>query len=326
MLGGVLFILQASLRALFMRMDALFISTNPPTSPIAGVILHALRRVPVTYWVMDLNPDQYVALGHAREGALVVRAFDAMQRAILKVASNVIVLDRFMAERVNAKRDVREKMHIIPPWSRDEHLRPIAHADSGFRTQFGLEDKFVVMYSGNHGPSNPLKTLLDAAHRLKDDPRFAFAFVGGGVGKREVDEAAKLSPNILSLPYWPLEDLSNSLSAADVHAVTMGDEVVGIVHPSKIYGAFAVERPILLVGPPESHIGDILERHPVGWAAAHGDVDGVVRTLLSLVEERESVLTAGRRAKSVAEDEFSLARLNGRLGDLIEACAKATDA
>jgi colanic acid biosynthesis glycosyl transferase WcaI len=319
MVAGVSFVLQGVLRALLMRrIDVVLISTSPPLAPLAGIALKALRRTPLVYWLMDLNPDQYVALGRATPDALIVRLFDGMNRAILRAADRVIVLDRFMAKRVVAKLDVTAKLRVIPPWSRNDHLAPVEHDVNPFRDRHGLTGKFVVMYSGNHGPSNPVATLLEAARRLRDDDRFAFVFIGGGIGKADVDAACAECRNILSLPYQPMQTLSDSLSAADVHAVTMGDEVVGIVHPSKVYGAFAVQRPVLFVGPRESHIGDMLASEPVGWQVLHGDADAVVAILLELLVSPTSAADAGRLAKAASDQQFGTARLCGEFCDIME--------
>jgi Glycosyltransferase len=97
------------------------------------------------------------------------------------------------------------------------------------------------------------------------------------VGKAAVEAAA--GTNIESLPYQPQEDLKYSLAAADVHLVTMGDSIRGIVHPSKVYGAMAVGRPILLVGPDENHVSDIIDEYHNGWHVRHGDMKGAERLL-----------------------------------------------
>jgi putative colanic acid biosynthesis glycosyltransferase WcaI len=227
------------------------------------------------------------------------------------------VLDRFMAERVLAKLDVRDKLAVLPPWPHEDHLGPTPRDGNPFRREHGLDGKFVVMYSGNHGPSNPLTTVLQAALRLQDDPRLAFVFIGGGIGKSEVDAVA--GPTILSLPYQPLDRLRYSLSAADVHLVTMGDDVVGIVHPCKVYGAMAVARPVLFVGPAQSHVGDLLAREEIGWRVPHGDVDGLVELLRGLVErDGESLAEMGRRARGVLEQGLSKTELCGHLCDILE--------
>ena len=76
-----------------------------------------------------------------------------------------------------------------------------------------------------------------------------FLFIGGGNGKKQIDDFIEREhvENVRTLPYQPLDQIKYSLSAADVHLVAMGSEMVGIVHPCKVYGAMAVARPILLL-------------------------------------------------------------------------------
>jgi glycosyltransferase involved in cell wall biosynthesis len=299
------------------RVDHVLVSTSPPLAQLAALLVSRLRRAPLTLWVMDLNPDQLVVLGLVSPRHPVVRLFDWLNRRVLSRARDVIVLDRFMADRVLAKRDVRNRLTVLPPWPHEDHVGPEPKEGNPFRREHGLEGKFVVMYSGNHGPSNPLRTALDAAVRLRDDPRFAFVFVGGGIGKAEVDAVA--GPSILSLPYQPLERLRYSLSAADVHLVTIGDGVVGIVHPCKVYGAMAVARPVVLVGPDRSHVGDLLAREQIGWRVAHGDVDGMVALLRSLADgDRGDLESVGRRARAALQQGLGKEQLCGRLCDIIE--------
>jgi glycosyltransferase involved in cell wall biosynthesis len=173
------------------------------------------------------------------------------------------------------------------------------------------------MYSGNHGPSNPLTTILRAAERVSDDPRLLFLFVGGGVGKREVEETS--SPNIVSLPYQPLRELGHSLAAADVHVVTVGDAIPGIVHPSKVYGAMAAGRPVLLVGPDENHVADILDEHHIGWHVRHGDVEGTVKVLREIAAMTPDALgEMGRRARDVMVSRGGKKEAVSRLCDVLE--------
>src|SRR6266699_170118 len=318
LLGGLSFVLQAILRSLRLRkVDAILVSTTPPMASLAALVISRLRRAPVKFWVMDLNPDQVVALGRLDRNSMLVHLLDWLNRRILARASDVIVLDRFMGQRVNAKRDVTAKLAVIPPWPLDDHIEPVPHNENPFRSTHGLNGKLVVMYSGNHGPSNPFSTILEAAARLSDESRLIFMFVGGGVGKRFVEDAAL--PNVRSLPYQPLSDLRYSLSAADVHLVTIGDQMVGVVHPSKVYGAMAVARPILLVGPSESHVGDLMRREPIGWMLRQGDVDGAVHLLKSILAlPPEELVARGNRARMLIDTGLSKSVLCSRFCDIVE--------
>lgn len=323
LIGGSIFLAQAVLYALFRvgKVDAIMVSTSPPPAPLAAVLLSVLKRAKVSHWSMDLNPDQMIALGKTREGSLPARAFDWINQRILKRAYAVVALDRFMAERLRRKRDISAKLHIFPPWPMEEVAEPIPHEQNPFRAKHNLAGKFVVMYSGNHGPSNPIGTAIEAAKRLAHGQNIVFMFIGGGIGKKEVEAAiAAGATNIVSLPYQPLSELKFSLSAADVHLVTVGNEIVGIVHPCKVYGAMAVGRPIMLLGPSPSHVADLLERHDIGWHVRHGDVDGAVRAVEEMAAApRERLEAMGLRAKRAIEGELSKKVLCGRFCDILEA-------
>jgi colanic acid biosynthesis glycosyl transferase WcaI len=326
LLAQSVFLLQAFVRALVgKRPDLILVSTSPPFAGFAGAILAAWRQVPFAWWVMDINPDQMVAAGKLATSSLAARVFDWMNRVTLGRAAAVVVLDRFMGGRLKAKLPGREAPTVIPPW-------PLAagHVDPApqlkFRSRHGLDGKCVIMYAGNHALQHPLDTLLDAARVLESDPRFVFVFVGSGAGKRAVDGRITAgATNIRSLPPVPLAELTDALLAADVHVVTMGDGMVGIVHPSKVYTAMAVGRPILFFGPDQSHIAELIAEHRVGWRISHGDTAGAVAAIREVAAvEPHYLADMGRRAAEAMSDSLSAERLRGKFLDLITASSLAT--
>lgn len=323
LLAQTSFVAQAVLRGLCVpRVSAVLVSTSPPFAGFAGAVVGLLRRLPFVWWVMDLNPDQMIVTGKLRATSLLARAFDWMNVFTLKRAAAVIALDEFMAARLTAKRDVGEKLHVIPPWAHENHLEVVAHDANPFRTEHGLADKFVVMYSGNAGITSPLDTLLESASRLRDDDRIRFVFIGGGVVKKRIDAlvATEKPPNIVSLPYQPLDRIKYSLSAADVHVVSIAPEAVGVVHPCKIYGAMALGKPVLALAPRNSHAGDIISRHGCGWICEHGDADSLVALLLRLRDTAPSThADSGMRGRRAMDTTFSQSQLCTAVCRCIEA-------
>lgn len=308
-------LVQAVLRGLFTRdLRLVLVTTAPPFAGFAGVIVSWLRRARLVWWVMDLNPDQMIAAGKLQPGSWIARACDAINRLTLRRSDEVVILDRFMTDRVLAKLDVRDKVHVMPPWPHDDVLQRRPSRPNRFRSEQRLGDAFVVMYSGNHAIQHPLDTLLDAAANLEQEPGWLFVFVGGGAGKASVERRiAGGATNLVSLPFQPLEAIGESLSAADVQVVSMGDEMVGIVHPCKIYGALTVGRPILFFGPEQSHIGDLLNAHAIGQVVPHGDVEAAVaalRELRAMSEHDRARL--GDRAAQAGSEGFSRAQLLDR--------------
>ncbi|MDG1302198.1 MAG: hypothetical protein P8R37_11500, partial [Opitutae bacterium] len=116
----------------------------------------------------------------------------------------------------------------------------------------------------------------------------------------------KSPPSIISLPYQALEMIKFSLSAADLHLVSLGDNMSGIVHPCKVYGALAIGRPVLALGPKESYLNDILSEDPIGWSVAHGDVDAAVTALKAAADLSDAERAAmGERARAVVAQKFN---------------------
>jgi len=324
LLGQGLFLAQITMHGLCTpRLGAILVSTSPPMCAIAALAIAFVRRAPIVYWAMDLNPDQAIAMGLFKERSLPVKVFNLLNRVILRRAHAVVALDRFMAERLNRKNDVSHKLAVFPPWPHDDHIEPIDHEQNPFRREHGLDGKFVVMYSGNHSPANPLDTILNAAKALRHRDDIVFMFIGGGNGKKQVERAiADGATNIRSLPYQPIESLRYSLSAADAHVVSVGDEVVGIVHPCKIYGAMSAARPVLTFGPIPSHVSDLVHRYDVGRHHAHGDVDGAVRSIEELAAMPLAARTEiGARARRIVDDRLAKRVLCTRFVDIVEAAA-----
>lgn len=341
------FLIQSILRGLFTpKLTDLLVSTSPPMAAITAVVIGFFRpKLKVHYWVMDINPDQAVILGAFGPRHPLVLALDWLNRRILKRANSVIALDRFMAARMAAKlqqpttvneQPVANKLTILPPWPMDDYLEVVPHNKNPFRKAQGWEDKFVVMYSGNHSLVHPLDTILNAAEQLKDDPRFIFAFIGGGKGKAVVDarinewDSGNLGkyeckdtlshiqtsphsnsrPSVVSLPYQPLDQIRYSLSAADLHIVSLGDNMSGIVHPCKIYGALSIGRPVLALGPKQSYLNDIIDGNDIGRSIEHGDVDAAVAALQAAADQtQEERVAIGQRAQQVATEKFSREQL-----------------
>ena len=307
------FLVVCSLRLLALRrFDVVVALTSPPLISFLGALFVKLKGGSFCFWVMDLNPDEAIAAGWLDEKSWTSRVLQRMLNYSLKSAARTVVLDRFMKERVVAKGFDPARIAIVPPWSHDDHVQYSPTGREEFRRKHGLTDKFVVMYSGNHSPCHPLDTLLHAAHALKERSEIVFCFIGGGSEQIKVREFAAQHglTNVKCLPYQPLNELSSSLSAADLHAVVMGDEFVGIVHPCKVYNIMSVGAPTLYVGPTPSHVTDIAsQQRGRFFITNHGDVESVSAAILESMNlhERHRVIS------------FAKQTLLPRLIDVIEA-------
>ncbi len=274
------------------RFDVVVALTSPPLISFLAALFVQLKGGRFCFWVMDLNPDEAIAAGWLKQNSITSNSLKRLLNYSLRCAAEIIVLDRFMRNRILAKGVDAERITIIPPWSRDDVIHYSRKGREAFRARHALSDKFVVMYSGNHSPCHPLDTLLESARRLSDRNEVVFCFVGGGSERTKVTRFAvehQLN-NVKCLPYQPLAELAGSLSAADLHTIVMGEEFAGIVHPCKIYNIMAVGSLCLYIGPEESHVADIARQARTSgqfYLVRHGDVDGVITAILESARRRQ---------------------------------------
>lgn len=304
------------------KQDVVVGLTSPPLVAVVGNLFCLLKGGRFVYWVMDMNPEEAIAAGWLKKNSWVSRFLRAAAGWSYRKSRRVVALDRFMKDKIAASYGVdKTKIEIIPPWAHDERIHPVSHEENKFRKERGLDGKFVVMYSGNHSPCHPLATLLESARAMRGDTRTLFYFIGGGSLVKEVrDYREKHSlANVVQLEYQPLGRLSESLSAADLHVVVMGEKFAGIVHPSKIYGVLAAGRPFVLVGPAECPIGELIAESGLGWRVDHGDAAG----LAAVIEKAKALTPAEReeirfRSVSFKDGHYAQKLLCWRLADLIE--------
>src|SRR6266446_10889084 len=172
------------------RHDAVVALTSPPLISWLASIFTRLKGGRMIFWVMDLNPDEAIAAGWLKPGSLIARVLRSFLQSSLRRADKIVVLDRFVKERIGAEGIPEEKIDVIPPWAHDDSVRFDEEGREAFRREHNFAGKFVVMYAGNHSPCHPLDTVLGAAQELRARDDIVFVFAGGGSEQHKVQEFA----------------------------------------------------------------------------------------------------------------------------------------
>jgi len=291
------------------RGDLVVAKTDPPLLCLAVAPIAWLRGARLVNWLQDLFPEVAVALGQPKLPGIVTGPLRWLRnRALRRAAANVVIGER-MREHLSAQGVPNGSLASIPNWPHEDAIRPMAPADSLLRTRLGLQDKFVVGYSGNLGRVHEWEPLFDAARRLQSDARIVFLIGGGGHGyealKRAV-EGAKLA-NVIFQPYHPLETLSDSMAAADLHLVSLRPELEGLVVPSKFYGIAAAARPVGFVGDGEGELARLINENDCGFTVPTGRGDVLADCIEAMSRNAELARSQGTRARWLLERRFSRA-------------------
>ncbi|HUQ80914.1 MAG TPA: glycosyltransferase family 4 protein [Gemmatimonadaceae bacterium] len=288
------------------RYDGVVFLTTPPLISLIGRIARLVRGQRYGIWSMDLHPEAEVAAGMLRERSLVARVLAWLDERAYRGADFVVDLGAYMQRRVLAKGVEPSRAHTVHIWGGKSEIAMPSESNP-LTSYFGLEDKFVVMYSGNAGVVHEFGAVFEAMRALRDDPRIYFLFVGGGPRRAEVEAfaARERLTNVAYHDYVPRHMLPHSLSVADVHLISLRREFVGISVPSKLYGAMGSSRPILFVGPEHCETADAIRDAACGIVVDPTD-DGlanaghrIAEVVRSLADSPRVVADMGARGREV---------------------------
>ncbi len=300
MIDYLSFYARAVLKVAWMpRFDAVVTLTTPPIIGLIGTLLRRLRGTPHVCWSMDLHPDASLALRRMSPRNPLVRGLAWLSDFVYRQADRVVVLGPYMGDRVRIKGVRQDRLVTIPVWSRRDQVYPVDREANPLRRSLGLEGKFVAMYSGNLGLAHSFDEFLEAARRLRDRDDLVFLFVGAGPRTLEIRSAQEREglTNVRLLDYVPRDELHRSLSAADVHLISMRPEMTGIVVPGKLYGIMAAGRPALFVGPAHCESADTIRRAGCGFTIVPGDREGVVSALTTLAGDLNLARQMGQKGR-----------------------------
>ena len=254
--------------------------TDPPLISVVAALAAMLRRATLINWTQDLFPEVAEALG--------MRALRVLRRVrdwSLRRAKVNVALGDLMAARL-------PHGVVIHNWA-DASLHPVEIPHS----------RFVVGYSGNLGRAHDAQTMLAAMRTLRDDDGIEFLITGGGAQLNEL--RAEQLPNVRFVGYAPREQLSESLSSADAHLVTLLPSLEGLIVPSKFYGILAVARPVLFAGARDGELARIITAHECGYVIAPGDGEELSRRIRELAGDRDRARAIGLRGRRLYEEKFA---------------------
>ncbi len=303
------------------EVDCILGTTSPPFSAIVGILLSKLKKAPYHFWVMDLQPELSIASGIMSKKSFSARIFTCLSNYIIRSSNRIFSLDRFMTSYLVSRGGDIDRIAEIPVWPVSVSEYQGKRADNPFRVESRFGEKSVVMFSGNHAYVHPMDTLLDACKNFLENTDLLFAFVGGGVRREQVSQYKEkyTLKNVLQFPLQPRSTFHISIAASDIQVVILGDGQVGYTHPNKIYSAMFLGKPILYIGPEESHVSDILNKTKGNISVRHGEVEKLVSELDAFLRlDPDEICKIGEENKRYAQAKFSPDILIEKMVECIE--------
>ena len=280
--------------------DVVVVKTDPPLISLTSMLAVKIKRAKQINWLQDIYPEVAGRLGIKLFNGVIGRFLVRTRNYALRKSLYNVVLGEVMSSYVESLGIERDKIRIIHNWSDGVSIKPINKESNYLTKEWGLEDKFIVCYSGNMGRAHEFDTILNAIEGLKSYNDIVFLFIGDGAKRQWLEEQANTRKldNIIFKPYQDFSKLSYSLSVGDVHLISLIPELEGLIVPSKLYGVMAAGRPSLFVGSDEGEIKKILAESDCGRSTLIGEADSLANVIITLYEDKELLLKISKNARS----------------------------
>ncbi len=278
------------------RHDVIVTLTDPPLLLVLGPLLKLWKRARLVHWAQDVYPEVAEELGVVRKNGCAARLLRGLSNGSLRRHDQIIAVGRCMKDRLIARGISADKITVIPNWA----VGASASQLSTLNSQLPL----TVMYSGNFGLAHPFEAIIEAVKMLNDTSQreaghlapVRFVFAGAGPKLDVVRTALASCANVEFRAPAPLEKISATLAAADVHLACMSDALLGLVVPSKIYGALAAQRPVVFLGPRASEAARVISESGRGLVLDPIRGGAELAAVLRRWAARDAEYTAARAA------------------------------
>ena len=251
------------------------------------------------YCIQDYNPEQIEATGYVKMKPVMKIAMSLDKKSCRK-SDLVITVGRDLVDTLKNRFKGEEVPNytMINNWIDEKQIYPLDPSDPGiieFKQKYGLENKYIIMYSGNIGLYYDLEGLIKVIEKFNGSKTPAgrdvvFAFVGAGsvLDKLTAYVSEHNMDSVKFIPYQDKDKLIYSLNAADVHWCVNAKGIKGVSCPSKFYGIAGVAKPVLAVLEKGSEVEILINEIGCGKVSEPCDYKAVEDNIRWFIENADS--------------------------------------
>ncbi|MCR2045359.1 glycosyltransferase family 4 protein [Anaerosalibacter massiliensis] len=290
------------------KYKCIIVYSNPPILPLIPYFASRISKTKFIFVAFDVYPDSALILGAIKKGSIIEKIMSYINKRVYNNASKVVALGtemkRYMLENnITNRSDIIE---VIPNWYNGEKL---IKQNIIFNKEFKrLRETFpfIVLYSGNMGLAQDMKTILRCMDKFKNNDNVLFVFTGNGNKVEHVKNYIKDNKIKNAKVYGFLlgEDYSDVLKMADACLVSLERGIEGIGVPSKTYGYLAAGKPVLAIMSDDTDIARKLNEYNAGGNVIQDDIEGLEELILKFINDKELLDICSKNAKRLFNDLY----------------------
>lgn len=285
----------------------IILSTSPSLPACIPVaLLKLIYSCPTVLSLQDILPEAAVRTGLINN-RLAIKVFELLEKFAYASATHISVITDSFSRNLVSKGVPLSKIKRISNWVDTEFIRPLPKYDNQFRQKHGLQDKFIVLYSGNIARTQGVRAIIYAALALEHIPNIEFVIVGEDRQLYDLEDLrCELGVNnVTLLPFEPRKDLPTMLAAADVSLIMQKASVVGFNMPSKTMVLMASGRPIVASVPGSGAAAQAVRESGGGLVVTPEKPKALARAIQALYNNPDQLEQLGKRGRAYAISNYS---------------------
>ncbi|MDY4789561.1 MAG: glycosyltransferase family 4 protein [Bacteroidales bacterium] len=277
------------------KIEIAIFHTPPPEN---GILVKYIKKKfnCFTYLILrDFTWQDAVGFGFFKKNSLICKYYQKLDGILYKTLDSIGCMSQANIDCVlnDYPKIKKEKFHILNNFQKQ--FKDMS-SDKSFRTQLGINDKFIVIYGGNTSIAQKIEHLLVLAESCKEYKDIVFLLLGRGsyFEKINLEANKKQLNNILFHDLIPKTEYKKLLNTCDVGLIVLNEQLSTPNIPSKSMDYFNAKIPIIASLDYVTDYGKILEDINAGlWSYSGNNID-LKNNLLRLYNNKEERIEMGK--------------------------------
>lgn len=286
--------------------DIVVAKTDPPFIQLFAFMAARLRRAKLVNWCQDLFPEVAYALMKQSHFSGYRSLLSAARNFALRRADYTVAISKEMRLTLLHQGIHRDRVLVINNWC-DRQIAPIPKDENTLRDKWHLQDDFVIGYSGNLGRAHVPESVYRLVQELAGIPKLKMLFIGAGHGMTWLQQQCRAEgfDHVVFQPYQSRRDLSLSLSAPDIHLISLRSGCQKFIAPSKFYGILAAGRPVAFIGDLDSDMAKDIYRSRFGLTLSPNRIGDWRQSIVNVMQNDDELAMMARNARQAFDWRFA---------------------
>jgi len=298
--------------------DIVITVTNPVFILVFLALIKKLRKFKLVILIQDIFPENLIVSRIINKKYLIYKIIKYIFDYAYNICDTLLVCGRDMQITVRNKVKSANKVIFIPNFGDTDILYPEEKKHNKIIKELHLEEKLVVLFTGNIGRMQDIDNIIFTAELLKDESFIVFLFIGGGVYEDKIINYSMNNNNIFYIPYMDRSNEHIFLNAGDIGISTLLPNIMGVGVPSKTYSYMATGKPIIAVMDDDSEIALMIKEDGNGWVIEPNNPEQLATLLRKLKNDPTQIKEKGNISYTLSRTKYSIENITRKYIEIIK--------